>query len=84
MFKLLQIFAFVFGLSDAINGLTIFGVGDSLADLSKAIISIVVFVQIMGFSTCFGVPMVKFLLGIGISSSYAILQARGELCTLYG
>lgn len=82
---LLQTFGFVFGLSDAIIGLTIFSVGNSLLDLSKTNASIAaVFALIMGFSTCFGVPMVKFLPGIGISGSYVILQARGELCTLYG
>jgi hypothetical protein len=37
----------------------------------------------MGFSTYFGVPMVDLFLGIGISSSYVILQTRGELYTLY-
>lgn len=43
MFKLLQTSAFVFGLSlaDAITGFAIFAVGDSLADFSDAIISIV-------------------------------------------
>lgn len=43
MFKLLQTSAFVFGLSlaDAITGFVIFAVGDSLADFSDAIISIV-------------------------------------------
>ncbi|KAG2756927.1 hypothetical protein P692DRAFT_20867954 [Suillus brevipes Sb2] len=70
MFKLLQTSAFVFGLSlaDAITGFAIFAVGDSLADFSDAIISIV-FVQIMGFSTCFGVSMVDLFLAVGISSS---------------
>ncbi|KAG1771005.1 hypothetical protein EDD22DRAFT_864951 [Suillus occidentalis] len=80
MFKLLQTFAFVFGLSDAIIGFTIFAVSDSLADLSKATISMV----IMGFSTCFGVPIVNFFLAIGISGSYVFVQTRSELCTLYG
>lgn len=72
MFKLLQTSAFVFGLSlaDAITGFVIFAVGDSLADFSDAIISIAqVFVQIMGFSTCFGVSMVDLFLAVGISGS---------------
>lgn len=43
-----------------------------------------VFSQIMGFSTCFSVHMVEFFLGIGIAGSYAILQAGGEPCILYG
>ncbi|KAG1843523.1 hypothetical protein C8R48DRAFT_466072 [Suillus tomentosus] len=43
-----------------------------------------VFSQIMGFSTCFSMHMVEFFLGIGTAGSYAILQAGGEPCILYG
>ncbi|KAF9267698.1 hypothetical protein L218DRAFT_919280 [Marasmius fiardii PR-910] len=65
----LQTFGFIFGLSDAIIGLTIFAVGNSLADL-VANMSIAVFAPIMGFSACFGGPMLNILLGVGISGSY--------------
>ncbi|KAG7089623.1 hypothetical protein E1B28_011289 [Marasmius oreades] len=67
--SVLQTFGFIFGLSDAIIGLTIFAVGNSLADL-VANMSIAVFAPIMGFSACFGGPMLNILLGVGISGSY--------------
>ncbi|KAK0204795.1 Sodium/calcium exchanger protein-domain-containing protein [Desarmillaria ectypa] len=67
--NVLQTFGFLFGLSDAIIGLTIFAVGNSLADL-VANMSVAVFAPIMGFSACFGGPMLNILLGVGISGMY--------------
>ncbi|KAF8638304.1 hypothetical protein AX17_002324 [Amanita inopinata Kibby_2008] len=67
--NLLQTFGFIFGLSDAIIGLTIFAVGNSLADL-VANMTVAAFAPIMGFSACFGSPMLNILLGIGISGTY--------------
>ncbi|KAG2076712.1 hypothetical protein BDR04DRAFT_1089900 [Suillus decipiens] len=80
--NVLQTFGFIFGLSDAIIGLTIFAVGNSLADL-VANMSVAVFAPIMGFSACFGGPMVNILLGVGISGSYVISQAGGQPYTLH-
>ncbi|KZT00823.1 uncharacterized protein LAESUDRAFT_687551 [Laetiporus sulphureus 93-53] len=71
--EVLQTFGFIFGLSDAIIGLTIFAVGNSLADL-VANMSVAVFAPIMGFSACYGGPMLNILLGVGISGSYIIRQ----------
>jgi len=71
--NVLQAFGFIFGLSDAIIGLTIFAVGNSLADL-VANMTVAVFAPIMGFSACFGSPMLNILLGIGISGTYIISQ----------
>jgi len=42
-----------------------------------------VFAPIMGFSACFGGPMVNILLGVGISGSYIISQKGGEPYSLY-
>ncbi|GLB40207.1 putative Ca(2) cation antiporter (CaCA) (TC 2.A.19) family protein [Lyophyllum shimeji] len=67
--NVLQTFGFIFGLSDAIIGLTIFAVGNSLADL-VANMSVAVFAPIMGFSACFGGPMLNMLLGVGFSGTY--------------
>ncbi|KAG2140117.1 Sodium/calcium exchanger protein-domain-containing protein [Suillus clintonianus] len=80
--NVLQTFGFIFGLSDAIIGLTIFAVGNSLADL-VANMSVAVFAPIMGFSACFGGPMINILLGVGISGSYVISKAGGEPYTLH-
>lgn len=71
--NVLQTFGFIFGLSDAIIGLTVFAVGNSLADL-VANMSVAVFAPIMGFSACFGGPMLNILLGVGISGSYVTSQ----------
>ncbi|KAF8206423.1 Sodium/calcium exchanger protein-domain-containing protein [Mycena galopus ATCC 62051] len=73
--KVLQTFGFIFGLSDAIIGLTIFAVGNSLADL-VANMSVAVFAPIMGFSACFGGPMLNILLGVGISGTYITHQTQ--------
>src|SRR5215469_7392117 len=85
-------FGSIFGLSDSIIGLTVFAVGNSLADLvanmSIAVrfqenlfflslgskLSLQVFAPIMGFSACFGGPMLNILLGVGISGSYIVSQ----------
>ncbi|KAG8888928.1 hypothetical protein FRB98_006470 [Tulasnella sp. 332] len=74
--QVLQTFGFIFGLSNAIVGLTIFAVGNSVADLI-ANLSVAVFAPVMGFSACFGGPMLNILLGVGISSSI-VLHQRGQ------
>lgn len=71
--EVLKTFGEIFGLSDAIIGITIFAMGNSLADL-VANMSIAVLSPIMGFSACFGGPMLNILLGIGISGTYVIRQ----------
>ncbi|KAG5638893.1 hypothetical protein H0H81_008952 [Sphagnurus paluster] len=75
--NVLQTFGFIFGLSDAIIGLTIFAVGNSLADLvanmSVALLG-KVFAPIMGFSACFGGPMLNILVGVGFSGMYISYQ----------
>ncbi|KAI0368024.1 hypothetical protein BV20DRAFT_1023461 [Pilatotrama ljubarskyi] len=71
--KVLQTFGFIFGLSDAIIGITIFAIGNSLADL-VANMSVAVFAPVMGFSACFGGPMLNILLGVGISGSYIVRE----------
>ncbi|KAK7690637.1 hypothetical protein QCA50_005736 [Cerrena zonata] len=80
--QVLQTFGLIFGLSDAIIGITIFAMGNSLADL-VANMSVAVFAPIMGFSACFGGPMLNILLGIGISGSYIIRQNGGEAYPLH-
>ncbi|KAG9314841.1 Sodium/calcium exchanger protein-domain-containing protein [Chiua virens] len=80
--NVLQTFGFIFGLSDAIIGLTIFAIGNSLADL-VANTSVAVFAPMMGFSACFGGPMVNILLGIGISGTYVINESGGAPYNLH-
>lgn len=63
----------MFGLSDAIIGLTVFAIGNSLADL-VANVTVAAFAPIMGFAACIGSPMLNMLLGIGVSGSLVIHQ----------
>lgn len=71
--NVLQAFGYLFGLSHALIGLTIFAAGNSLADL-VANISVAAFAPMMGFSACFGGPMLNMLLGVGVSGSWIISQ----------
>ncbi|WWD20576.1 hypothetical protein CI109_105052 [Kwoniella shandongensis] len=61
----------ILGLSDAIIGLTIFAVGNSLADL-VANVTVAQFAPAMAYAACFGGPMLNLLLGIGGSGTYHI------------
>ncbi|KAG8938126.1 hypothetical protein FRC00_000572, partial [Tulasnella sp. 408] len=71
--RVLQTFGFIFGLSDAIVGLTVFAIGNSLADLI-ANLAVARFAPIMGFSACFGGPMLNMLIGIGVSGTIVLRQ----------
>ncbi|KAF8515394.1 Sodium/calcium exchanger protein-domain-containing protein [Hysterangium stoloniferum] len=75
--SVLKTFGLIFGLSEAIIGLTIFGIGNSMADL-VANTSVAVFAPIMGFSACFGGPMMNILIGVGVSGSIIIHETGGE------
>jgi solute carrier family 24 (sodium/potassium/calcium exchanger), member 6 len=60
----------ILGISDAILGLTIFAVGNSLGDLVADITVARLGFPVMALSACFGGPMLNILLGIGISGLY--------------
>ncbi|KAL1409897.1 hypothetical protein Q8F55_003896 [Vanrija albida] len=70
----LQTVGEIFGLSDAIIGLTIFAVGNSLADL-VANVTIAQFAPTMAYAACFGGPLLNLLLGIGGAGSFSILSS---------
>lgn len=67
----------ILNMSDAILGLTIFAVGNSLGDLVADITVARLGFPIMALSACFGGPMLNILLGIGLSGTYMILT-KGE------
>lgn len=67
----------ILNMSDAILGLTIFAVGNSLGDLVADITVARLGFPVMALSACFGGPMLNILLGIGLSGSYMILS-KGE------
>ncbi|CAZ83877.1 unnamed protein product [Tuber melanosporum] len=66
----LKAFGVIFGISDAILGLTIFAIGNSLGDLVADITVARLGFPVMALSACFGGPMLNILLGIGISGLY--------------
>jgi sodium/potassium/calcium exchanger 6 len=73
---ILKAFGVIFGISDAILGLTIFAVGNSLGDLVADITVARLGFPVMALSACFGGPMLNILLGIGISGLYMTITKR--------
>ncbi|KAG0262502.1 hypothetical protein DFQ27_002298 [Actinomortierella ambigua] len=67
---ILQAFGMIFRVSDAILGLTIFAMGNSLGDLVANITVARMGFPRMAFSACFGGPLLNMLLGVGISGTY--------------
>jgi len=70
----LKAFGVILGISDAILGLTIFAVGNSLGDLVADITCARLGYPVMALSACFGGPMLNILLGIGISGAYMTIR----------
>ena len=71
----LKAFGVILGISDAILGLTIFAVGNSLGDLVADITVARLGYPVMALSACFGGPMLNILLGIGLSGLYMTIQS---------
>ncbi|ORX41138.1 Sodium/calcium exchanger protein-domain-containing protein [Kockovaella imperatae] len=72
----------ILGLSDAIVGLTIFAVGNSLADL-VANVTVAQFAPAMAYAACFGGPMLNLLLGVGGSGTYHLLTHPKETVSIH-
>lgn len=70
----LKAFGVILGISDAILGLTIFAVGNSLGDLVADITVAKLGFPVMALSACFGGPMLNILLGIGLSGMYMTIH----------
>ncbi|KAI9844304.1 MAG: hypothetical protein M1838_002231 [Thelocarpon superellum] len=64
----------ILGISDAILGLTVFAVGNSLGDLVADITVARLGFPVMALSACFGGPMLNILLGVGISGMYLMIR----------
>jgi len=71
---LLQAFGEILGMDEAILGLTIFAVANSLGDFMTNISICKMGYPAMAIGACFGSPMLNLLLGIGVSCTIAILQ----------
>ncbi|GJN87170.1 hypothetical protein Rhopal_000115-T1 [Rhodotorula paludigena] len=68
----LQTLGHIFGISDAILGLTIFAMGNSLGDLVANATVARMGYPAMAIAACFGGPMLNILLGVGLSGTYLI------------
>lgn len=64
----------ILNISDAILGLTIFAVGNSLGDLVADYTVAKLGYPVMALSACFGGPMLNILLGIGLSGTYLTVK----------
>ena len=77
----LQAFGTILGLSDAILGLTVFAVGNSLGDfVADVTVARMGFSQ-MAISGVFGGPMLNILMGIGISGIYINVSSHHVYAT---
>ncbi|KAI9833106.1 MAG: hypothetical protein M1826_000473 [Phylliscum demangeonii] len=68
----------IVGMSDAILGLTIFAVGNSLGDLVANVTVARLGYQVMALAACFGGPMLNILLGIGLGGLYMMVRDAGR------
>lgn len=71
----LKAFGVILDISDAILGLTVFAVGNSLGDLVANITVARLGFPVMALSACFGGPMLNILLGIGVSGIYVTIKS---------
>ncbi|KAK0657660.1 Sodium/calcium exchanger protein-domain-containing protein [Cercophora newfieldiana] len=65
----LKAFGVILNISEAILGLTIFAVGNSLGDLVADVTVARLGFPVMALAACFGGPMLNILLGIGIAGA---------------
>ncbi|KAF3764950.1 hypothetical protein M406DRAFT_340460 [Cryphonectria parasitica EP155] len=64
----------ILGMSEAILGLTVFAVGNSVGDLVADITVARLGYPVMALSACFGGPMLNILLGIGLGGTYMTMK----------
>ena len=70
----LKALGIILDISDAILGLTVFAVGNSLGDLVADITVARLGYPVMALSACFGGPMLNILLGIGLGGCYMTIR----------
>ncbi|KAI1504386.1 Sodium/calcium exchanger protein-domain-containing protein [Biscogniauxia marginata] len=70
----LKAFGVILDISDAILGLTIFAIGNSVGDLVADITVARLGYPVMALSACCGGPLLNILLGIGLGGAYQTMQ----------
>ncbi|ORY65915.1 Sodium/calcium exchanger protein-domain-containing protein [Pseudomassariella vexata] len=68
----------ILNISEAILGLTVFAVGNSVGDLVADITVARLGYPVMALSACFGGPMLNILLGIGLGGAYQTIHAADK------
>ncbi|KAK9465757.1 Sodium/calcium exchanger protein-domain-containing protein [Lipomyces arxii] len=74
---ILKAYGVIFGISDAILGLTVFALGNSLGDFVSNITVAKMGYPMMAISACFGSPMLNILIGIGTSGILLLPRNAG-------
>ncbi|KAH3688968.1 hypothetical protein WICPIJ_000027 [Wickerhamomyces pijperi] len=82
LISIIKFFSILFHLSDAILGVTVFAVGNSLSDLISNFTIAKMGFPMMALSACFGGPLLNIMLGIGCSSVYIIPQKGWDGITI--
>ncbi|KAK1782042.1 Sodium/calcium exchanger protein-domain-containing protein [Copromyces sp. CBS 386.78] len=75
---ILKAFGVILGISEAILGLTIFAVGNSLGDLVADVTVARLGWPVMALAACFGGPMLNILLGIGLGGAWMIVSSANK------
>lgn len=70
---ILQLLGIILQVSDAVMGITIFAVGDSLGDFISNLATLHVGLPMMALGACFGGPLFTVLIGIGGSALFVML-----------
>ncbi|KAH8675749.1 Sodium/calcium exchanger protein-domain-containing protein [Xylariales sp. PMI_506] len=74
----LKAFGVILDISEAILGLTIFAVGNSVGDLVADVTVARLGYPVMALAACFGGPMLNILLGIGLGGAYQTIQTANK------
>ncbi|KAK7752452.1 hypothetical protein SLS62_005605 [Diatrype stigma] len=74
----LKAFGVILNISEAILGLTVFAVGNSIGDLVANITVSRLGYPVMALSACFGGPLLNILLGIGLGGAWQTISAANK------
>ncbi|KAI1428081.1 Sodium/calcium exchanger protein-domain-containing protein [Xylaria sp. FL1777] len=74
----MKAFGVILDISEAILGLTIFAVGNSVGDLVADVTVARLGYPVMALSACFGGPLLNILLGIGLGGAYQTIHAANK------
>ncbi|KAI1083252.1 hypothetical protein F5B20DRAFT_529276 [Whalleya microplaca] len=74
----LKAFGVILNISEAILGLTVFAVGNSVGDLVADVTVARLGYPVMALSACFGGPLLNILLGIGLGGAYQTIKAANK------